>query len=50
MPGLVLGRVPGLVPVPVLVPVAMRERYDVRRSKSVVEGRATYGTFRLLDP
>jgi hypothetical protein len=33
-----------------LVPVAMRERYDVRRSGSVVEGRATYGTFRLLDP
>jgi hypothetical protein len=31
-----------------LVPVAMRERYDVRRTGSVVEGRATYSAFRLL--
>lgn len=31
-----------------LVPIAMRERYELRPSKSVVEGRATYGTFRLL--
>jgi hypothetical protein len=31
-----------------LVPVAMRERYDARRSKTVLEGRATYSRFRLL--
>jgi hypothetical protein len=31
-----------------LVPVAMRERYDVRKTRSVLEGRATYGAFRLL--
>jgi hypothetical protein len=33
-----------------LVPVAMRERYEGRRSQSVLEGRATYGQFRLLAP
>jgi hypothetical protein len=33
-----------------LVPVAMRERYEARRSKTVLEGRATYGRFRLLLP
>jgi hypothetical protein len=31
-----------------LVPIAMRERYEARKSKTVLEGRATYGTFRLL--
>jgi hypothetical protein len=31
-----------------LVPVAMRERYEARRSTSILEGRATYGAFRLL--
>jgi hypothetical protein len=31
-----------------LVPVAMRERYEARRSKTVLDGRATYGRFRLL--
>jgi hypothetical protein len=31
-----------------LVPVAMREHYDVHRSKSTLDGRATYGRFRLL--
>ena len=31
-----------------LVPVAMRERYEARKSKTVLEGRATYGRFRLL--
>ncbi len=31
-----------------LVPVAMHERYEARREKAVLEGRATYGTFRLL--
>jgi hypothetical protein len=29
-----------------LVPIEMRERYDAKRSKSVVEGHATYGKFR----
>ena len=28
-----------------LVPVAMRERYEIKPSRSVLEGRATYGTF-----
>jgi len=31
-----------------LVPVAMRERYEIKPSHSVVEGRATYGRFRPL--
>ena len=31
-----------------LVPVAMRERYEIAPSHSVVEGRATYGRFRPL--
>ncbi|MFI5076168.1 MAG: hypothetical protein ACHQRO_02450 [Vicinamibacteria bacterium] len=31
-----------------LVPVAMRERYEIKPSRSVVEGRATYGRFRPL--
>ena len=31
-----------------LVPVAMRERYESRRSRTVVEGLATYGGFRQL--
>jgi hypothetical protein len=31
-----------------LVPVAMRERYEIKPSRSLVEGRATYGRFRLL--
>jgi hypothetical protein len=31
-----------------LVPVAMRERYEIKPSRSVVEGQATYGRFRLL--
>jgi hypothetical protein len=30
-----------------LVPIAMRERYDVRKSGSLVEGRATYSAFRI---
>jgi hypothetical protein len=29
-----------------LVPIEMRERYDAKRTKSVVEGHATYGKFR----
>lgn len=29
-----------------LVPIEMRERYDGKRSSSIVEGRATYGRFR----
>ena len=33
-----------------LVPVAMRERYEARRSKTILEGRATYGRFRLSRP
>jgi hypothetical protein len=33
-----------------LVPVAMRERYDIKPSRSLIEGRATYGRFRLLGP
>ena len=32
----------------VLVPVAMRERYESKPSRSVVEGLATYGQFRRL--
>jgi hypothetical protein len=31
-----------------LAPAALRERYESRRSKTVLEGRATYGRFRLL--
>jgi hypothetical protein len=31
-----------------LVPVAMRERYEIRPSRSVLEGVATYGRFRRL--
>ena len=31
-----------------LVPVAMRERSEARRSKTVLEGRASYGRFRLI--
>jgi hypothetical protein len=31
-----------------LVPVAMRERYEGKRTGSLVEGRATYGRFRQL--
>jgi hypothetical protein len=31
-----------------LVPVAMRERYEIKPSRSVVEGHATYGRFRPL--
>jgi len=33
-----------------LVPVAMRERYEVKKAGSIVEGRATYGRFRRLGP
>jgi hypothetical protein len=33
-----------------LVPVAMRERYHGKKTGSVVEGRATYGRFRRLEP
>jgi len=33
-----------------LVPVAMRERYEIKPSRSVVEGHATYGQFRRLTP
>jgi hypothetical protein len=33
-----------------LVPVAMRERYEGKKTGSVVEGRATYGRFRRLEP
>ena len=29
-----------------LMPVAMRERYEIRRDGSRVEGEATYGRFR----
>ena len=32
--------------VALLVPVAMRERYEIRRDGSRVEGTATYGRFR----
>jgi hypothetical protein len=32
-----------------LVPVAMRERYEGRKAKTLLEGRATYGRFRVLD-
>ncbi|MEO5821751.1 MAG: hypothetical protein ABIT71_14710, partial [Vicinamibacteraceae bacterium] len=31
-----------------LVPVAMHERYEARKPEAVLEGYATYGTFRLL--
>lgn len=31
-----------------LVPVAMRERYEGKKTGSIVEGRATYGRFRRL--
>jgi len=31
-----------------LVPVAMRERYEIKPSKSRVDGLATYDRFRLL--
>ena len=34
----------------VLVPVAMRERYEGKRTGSIVEGRATYGRFRRIEP
>ena len=33
-----------------LVPVAMRERYEGKKTGSIVEGRATYGRFRRLEP
>jgi hypothetical protein len=33
-----------------LVPIAMRERYEGKKSGSIVEGRATYGRFRRLEP
>jgi hypothetical protein len=33
-----------------LVPVVMRERVEGRKTGSVVEGRATYGRFRRLEP
>jgi hypothetical protein len=33
-----------------LVPVAMRERYEGKKTGSVVEGLATYGRFRRLEP
>jgi hypothetical protein len=33
-----------------LVPIAMRERYDGKKTGSIVEGRATYGRFRRLEP
>jgi hypothetical protein len=33
-----------------LVPVAMRERYEGKKTGSVVEGVATYGRFRRLEP
>jgi hypothetical protein len=32
-----------------LVPVAMRERYEGKKTGTIVEGRATYGRFRRLD-
>jgi hypothetical protein len=32
----------------ILVPVAMRERYEGKRSGTLLEGRATYGRFRQL--
>jgi hypothetical protein len=32
-----------------LVPVAMRERYEGKKTGSVVEGRATYGRFRRVE-
>jgi hypothetical protein len=33
-----------------LVPVAMRERYAGKKTGSILEGRATYGRFRRLEP
>ena len=33
-----------------LVPIAMRERYHGKKTGSIVEGRATYGRFRRLEP
>ena len=33
-----------------LVPIEMRERYEGRRDGSVIEGDATYGRFRRIDP
>ncbi len=33
-----------------LVPVAMRDRYEGKKTGSIVEGRATYGRFRRLEP
>jgi hypothetical protein len=33
-----------------LVPVAMRERCEGKKTGSIVEGRATYGRFRRLEP
>ena len=33
-----------------LVPVAMHERYEGKKTGSIVEGRATYGRFRRLEP
>jgi hypothetical protein len=33
-----------------LVPVAMQERYEGKKTGSIVEGRATYGRFRRLEP
>jgi hypothetical protein len=32
-----------------LIPIEMRERYDDRKTKSVIEGIATYGRFRSVD-
>ena len=32
----------------ILVPIGMRERYHIKRSGTIVEGRATYGRFRLF--
>jgi hypothetical protein len=34
----------------ILVPVEMRERYEGKKTGSIVEGRATYGRFRRLEP
>jgi hypothetical protein len=33
-----------------LVPIAMRERYEGKKTGSILEGRATYGRFRRLGP
>jgi hypothetical protein len=32
----------------ILVPIGMRARYHIKRSGTIVEGRATYGRFRLF--